>query len=1034
MVRIIIRSCAQSGYNIKTVNIEIYVREIDNDFQTGHAQEHAYRPALKQLMNSIDGVQAINDPKRSAHGNPDFVLLSDKDKDVILGYAETKDIAVNLNKVESSEQMRRYAGYDNLYLTNYIEFRFFKNGEKYQTIEIAKIVNGQLQRIPENFDRLFNELKAFAEQKPEKIRSGKRLAQIMGGKARRIRDNAILFIQKDDDERNQELERIYSMMKATLVHDLSENDFANMYAQTLVYGLFIARYNDKTPDDFTRQEARDLVPKSNPFLQRFFDHIAGSDFDNRLAYIVEELCNVFKVSDVKKLVYEHLKTLEQSAGDKDPILYFYEDFLEEYDPVLRKQMGAYYTPVPIVRFIIERVDAILKDDFGIKQGLADASKHHIDGNQEALHRVQILDPAVGTATFLNEIVKYVYQSFKGQEGRWPSYVEEDLIPRLHGFELMMAPYTIAHLKLSITFRRTGAKDLSKRLGVYLTNTLEEGVPFQSDIFSLGLANAVSEESKEAAKIKNEQPIMVIIGNPPYKAESSNKTVYANSLVDKYRFEPGGTQKLNEKNPKWLGDDYVKFISFAESQIQNTGQGVVAMITNNGFLDNPTFRGMRWHLQQTFNKLYILDLHGSAKKRETTPIGGKDENVFDIQQGVSIMLAVKTGSSDKCKVYHADLYGTRLSKFIALEKNKVNFLQLKTDSRFFYLVPRNTEGQEDYEEGILVNELMPVNNVGVVTSGDSVLIGFTCSELLEQLEKAKESPQKQKTYERLKGHDIDKALVQRIRYRPFDERYIYYHDNIVERPRRRVMGNFIGLNNLGFIFKIGNTEESSAPISVTDSMIEFRSWSRPGARGGDYIAPLYIYHSDQAKSENFSPELLSKLTANLKNKPSPESVFNYIYALLHSPGYREKYSVFLKTEFPRVAIPPNQQVFDDLSILGANLKRLHLMEDIMGNHQITTFPIAGNNKVTRKITTASPGWDFDSNGKGKVWINDEQYFGDIPKVAWEFYVGGYQPAQKWLKDRIDRKLTSSDIEHYQKIIYVLVETNILIQKADRIWKI
>ena len=451
MVRIIIRNRAKNGYNIRQVNIEIYIKEVNNDFQTGHAQEHAYRPALKNLMNSIDGVQAINDPKRSAHGNPDFVLLSDKDKDVILGYAETKDITVNLNKIENSEQMRRYAGYDNLYLTNYIEFRFFKNGEKYQTIEIAKIINGQLQRMPENFDRLFNELKAFTEQKPEKIRNGKRLAQIMGGKARRIRDDVVLFIQKNDDERNQELERIYSIMKATLVHDLSEDNFANMYAQTLVYGLFIARYNDKTPDDFTRQEARDLVPKSNPFLQRFFDHIAGSDFDNRLAHIVEELCNAFRVSDVKELVHEHLKTLEQSAGEKDPVIYFYEDFLQEYDPKLRKKMGAYYTPVPIVKFIVRQVDAILKEEFGVSQGLADSSKHTVRPQQVALHRVQILDPAVGTATFLNEIIKHIHQNFKGQQGRWPSYVAEDLIPRLHGFELMMAPYTIAHLKFKYDF-------------------------------------------------------------------------------------------------------------------------------------------------------------------------------------------------------------------------------------------------------------------------------------------------------------------------------------------------------------------------------------------------------------------------------------------------------------------------------------------------------------------------------------------------------------------------------------------------------
>lgn len=1014
------------------IDIETYIEEIKNSFQTGHAKEHAYRPALTQLMNSIDGIYSINDPKRSEHGNPDFVLLSDKDKDIILGYAEAKDVGINLDKTESSDQMRRYAGYDNLYLTNYLEFRFFKNGEKYQTIEIARIVGDELQHISENYDRLLNELKAFADQTPEQIRSGKRLAQIMGGKTQRIRDNVILYLQKSDDERNQELKKIYKMMRTVLVHDLDEGDFANMYAQTLVYGLFIARYNDDTPEDFTRREARDLVPKSNPFLQKFFDHIAGTEFDDRLAHIVDELCDVFAVSNVKDIVHEHLKTLEKLTNDKDPVLYFYEDFLKEYDPELRQKMGAYYTPVPIVRFIIEQVDRVLKQDFGIVQGLADASRYEAKHARQQLHKVQILDPALGTATFLNEIIKYIYKSFKGQEGRWPTYVAEDLIPRLHGFELMVAPYTIAHLKLGMTFRETGVKDFGKRLGVYLTNTLEEGVKPQQSMFGLGLAGAVSEESTEASKIKSSQPIMIVIGNPPYKAESSNKTEYADSLVNKYRFEPGGTRKLNEKNPKSLGDDYVKFISFAEDQILNTRQGIVAMITNNGFLDNPTFRGMRWHLTETFNKLYILNLHGDVKKRETTPDGGKDENVFDIQQGVSIMLAVKLESHRGCKVKYADLYGTRRSKFTALEKNAIRFFPLNIDKHFFYLLPHDTKGQEDYEKGIRINELMPVCNVGVVTSGDSILIGFTRDELQKQLMQAKSLHNKGKIYERLSDHVIDENCIEHIKYRPFDSRYIYYNDKVVERPRRALMRNFVGKDNLGLVFKIGNTEENSAPVLVVNSIIDYRSWSRPGMRGGDYISPLYIYHDDGAKTENLDPQLLGVLTANLKSQPTPSGVIDYIYCLLHSPSYRRKYIAFLKTEFPRIAIPPNQSMFDHLSVLGAKLRKLHLMQDVPVSKLTTTFPITGSNEITRRMTANSPGWILDNNNRGKVYINDQQYFGNVPRVAWEFYVGGYQPAQKWLKDRVGRRLSSKDIEYYQKIIFVLTETSVLLQKIDKSW--
>ena len=475
-----------------------YLSEVLEQFYSGHAREHAYRPAFERLMNGFDDILAVNDPTRSEHGNPDFIFLKRSNQKIIRGYAEAKDVTIDLNKVETTNQMDRYAGYANLFLTNYLEFRFYKNGDKYKTISIGHIKNGHLYKTSEHIDELMRELKSFVELPPEKIRSGVRLAQIMGGKARRIRDNVAQYLDAGGD--NNELERIFTMMRELLIHDLDAKKFADMYAQTLVYGLFVARYGDKTPDSFDRSEARDLIPKSNPFLRHFFDHIVGPNFDSRLGYIVDELCEVFSVSNVQGIIHKHYKVSESVSSDKDPIIHFYEDFLNEYDATERKRMGAYYTPIPVVKFIIRKVDDILKREFGLSKGLAsnDTFKKQINIGQDVtvrnkktgrmektkvvsreFHRVQVLDPAVGTATFLNETIKFIYDGFRNQEGSWPSYVENNLVKRLYGFELMMAPYTIAHLKLGMTLKETGVADTNERLGVYLTNTLEEGISYAS---------------------------------------------------------------------------------------------------------------------------------------------------------------------------------------------------------------------------------------------------------------------------------------------------------------------------------------------------------------------------------------------------------------------------------------------------------------------------------------------------------------------------------------------------------------------------
>ena len=1018
--------------------IATYLDQVSQQFYSGHAVEHAYRPALQALMSSFDDTVAVNDPKHSEHGAPDFVFLKKSNTKLIQGYAEAKDITISLDRTEKSEQMKRYAGYANLYLTDYLEFRFFKNGEKYETISLGYIKDGKLYKTPENAERLMRELEAFLQQTPESIRSGKRLAQIMGGKARRIRDNVALYLG-DDTATSQELVKMYQMMQKMLVHDLSEEKFADMYAQTLVYGLFVARYGDSTPESFTRSEARDLVPASNPFLRHFFDHIVGPNFDTRLGYIVDELCEIFSVSDVREIVHKHLRIADESTDAKDPIIHFYEDFLQEYDPAERKKMGAYYTPTPVVKYIVRQVDRILREDFGIAKGLAstetitqtiDTQPWRKKGERKdrttrdiTLPHVQVLDPAVGTATFLNETIKFVHKEFAGQEGMWPSYVNDNLLKRLHGFELMMAPYTIAHLKLGMTLRETGVDSLSERLGVYLTNTLEEGVPQQPDLFSFGLAEAVSEESRLAAEIKSEKPVMVVMGNPPYSVSSNNKSKYIENLVADYK------KDLNERNIQPLSDDYIKFIRFAEEMIAKNGSGVVAMITNNSYIDGLIHRQMRKHLLQTFDKIYVLDLHGNSKKQEVAPDGSKDANVFDIMQGVGIILGVKTGEnkSELAEVYHADIYGVRQKKFDELNNDVPEFKNVKVAAPSYFFLSKDTNLQSEYEKFIGIRDLMPISSSGVQTKRDLLFVDINQQEVANRIQELLENDVDDNFISKYNIHDSTgynlKARIRDSKFddskkleynvRPFDNQYIYYDENLIGRAFYKVMKH-MKHDNVALTVSRQFHDDFKYAL-VANKVTDINYIASAGKFGGGYTFPLYLYHDDGTRTPNFAPAELSALTRQLTGEPSPEDVLDYIYAVLHSPSYRAKYKEFLKIDFPRVPAP-TQAEFDRLVPLGRQLRQLHLMKSPAVDDFITTYPVAGDNVVEK------PHYDG-----GNVYINDTQYFGSVPQLAWEFYIGGYQPAQKWLKDRRGRTLTMQDIAHYQRIIRILCETDSLMRQ-------
>lgn len=1034
-----------------------YIKSISDKFSHEETSEMGYRSDFEILLQKFfpkDKKYHIHHDSKSIGGNkPDFIVLKDQ---IPILYIENKDIGIDLDKIEKSNQLDRYFGYENLILTDYIEFRFYRNGEKYgEPLKLATYnkKNRTLDPIPSNFDLLEKTILDFTFSHKEPIKRGKHLAQIMGGKGKRIKANVLDILERKEET---DIHKVYNTIKKLLVHDLDQLHFADMYAQTLVYGLFVARFYDETGDNFSRQEARELIPKSNPFLAHFFDHISGVNFEKKLGYIVDELCEVFSHANIPKLMEQYFGK-DLWGNDKegpDPVIHFYEDFLKEYDPELRKKMGAYYTPTPVVKFIVRSVDEILQKDFGFIKGLADTSKY-----DNGTHKVQVLDPATGTGTFISAVIRKIYEKIleSGQKGTWTSYVHHELLPRIHAFELMMGPYTIAHLKLSMAFEKTGFKYFNNtRLGIYLTNSLEESVQNDLGLVDLGLSGSIAEESKAAGKIKNEKPVMVVIGNPPYSGTSQNKNYNKNN---DYKVEPGGKQKLQERK-HWLDDDYVKFIRFGESLIEKNGKGIVAMITAHGYITNPTFRGMRWHLRNTFDSIYVLDLHGNVNKKETTPDGLKDENVFNIKTGVSIIFAVKKeNKKDKnlATVFKSDLFGLQENKFEMLEKmnfENIVWEKLPDQTEFW---TREGLGRLEYQKGFSVDEIFSKNTTGIVTGIDRLSI-FDTKEELENTTKAilnSNNPYVEfgiKDGRRTKKEDRIKELRESfennnlsfVSYRPFDIRYMYYTSGSevwINSPRPDIMQHFIKKDNVGLVtnrqVKNGNSwNHLFISNNITESTFISNKTSEIGS-----VFPLYLYFSNNEKVPNLNNEIWKKIN-QIVGDTTPENILDYIYGVLHSPTYRDKYKEFLKRDFPRVPYPKNKKNFFDLAMLGEKLRKIHLLESSEIGKFITKYPIPGSDFVEKVEFSSIPKIKSNSKDSGQrinilkrdtglVYINSEQFFDNVPEVAWNFYIGAYQPAQKWLKDRKGRKLTNENIEHYQKIIAVLNETHKIMQEIDKI---
>ena len=1011
-----------------------YLSEVQALLNTGEANEHSYRPAFKDLIEKLNtDIQAINEPAYTGGNAPDFLF---KRKDVPIARAECKNLTINIKDKGPQEQANRYvAAWGRILLTNYYDFEIINESGELETFSIAKLEDKKIIPLSENFNRFVNLLHDYLLPSHRTIKSAKNLAIIMANKACLLRDNALAAIQENKDS---DIYAQFLSFKQVLIHELTEEEFADMYAQTLVYGLFVARYFDPTLKTFSRYEAQDLLPSTNPLLKKFFGHVAGTDYDPKIAWLVDSLIEAYLSTNVYALMHK-----EFEKKQKDPVLHFYETFLTEYDSGLRKSRGVYYTPEPVVSFIVRSVDEILKSKFDLPKGLADTSKIEFkekisrddkrtkDGikiNKKQIHKVQILDPAVGTGTFLNEVILEIYKKFKGQEGMWSSYIKNDLLPRLHGFELMMASYTMAHLKLGITLNELGYKD-DDRLSVWLTNSLEEGVHEVDNFF---MSKWLTHESNQAAKIKNEMPIMVVLGNPPYSVSSSNKGEGIMNLIKVYK------EGLEERNIQTLSDDYIKFIRFAENQIEKTGYGVVAMITNNSFLDGVTHRQMRKHLMETFDEIYVLDLHGNSLRNEVDPNGGVDQNVFNIMQGVSINLFVKTGKGrGLADVYHSDLFGRQKDKYKKLNETSFKTLEWKALNIFepyYFFVPKNFNEKNKYDKGFSVTKIFNVFASGIKTHRDHFVVDIKYNTLANRVidffdkEKTDNNVRellKLKDNRDWNLHDarksnFDSNYIKKIQYRPFDYQWIYYDKILIDYGREVVMKNMLNDFNYGLCLRrtVGNTQDWWQ-VFVSKDLLDINFLSAQ-----TYLFPLYFYQEDGTKTPNLDQDIWQKIN-NIVGKTEPEDILDYIYAVLHSPKYRKKYKEFLKIDFPRVPYPKDKSIFKKLVKLGKEIRELHLLESDKVNKLKTTFPSGGSNVVEKKY----PKYENE-----KVFINENQYFGKVSQIAWEFYIGGYQPAQKWLKDRRERELSVEDIEHYQKMIVALVETDRLMGKIDEMFKI
>ncbi len=1012
-----------------------YLKELAAVARQGDAREESFYSALSAMLGEtareigVDQARVTTLPKATDAGNPDFRVWNGRDR--IIGYIEAKRPGEErLDAVERSEQLKRYrATFPNLILTNFLEFRLYRDGELTETTEIGQpVALNQFRAAPPVVrpDKLFGLLERFLGFSLPQSYTAESLAVELAKRTRFLRDIVEQELTREKDKPGT-LTGFFEAFQTYLIGTLSERDFADLFAQTIAYGLFAARI--RAGEKFDRVTAFSKIPHTIGVLRDLFRFLSLDELPGQLAWCVDDIAEVLAVADAPGILdrYYH------EGRGSDPIVHFYETFLAKYDPAEREKRGVYYTPEPVVGYIVRSLHGLLKTKFGKPDGLASEG-------------VTLLDPAAGTMTFVAKAAQQAVKEFEGKYGTGgrADFIRNHILKNFYAFELMMAPYAVGHLKMSFFLEELGHRMTDdERIPFYLTNTLDNEELEDSRLPGF---SALAEESRLAGEVKKQTPILAILGNPPYSGHSTNIGEWIRGMIDTYKQVDG--KPLGERNPKWLQDDYVKFIRFAQWKIDQAGKGVAGMITNHGYLDNPTFRGMRQSLMQSFDEIYILDLHGNSLKKETCPDGGLDQNVFDIRQGVAIVFFIKYGnnSENNATVYHADLWGTRERKYHWLDEydqSKTEWVKLEPASPSYLFRPYDVALMETYRQWPAAPEIFPVNSVGVVTARDSLVFDFDRETLKRRVRQLRDPNlpdeavrnayalkdkknwslnEARKTLYR--DHEWEQRIVPCL-YRPFDRRWLFYYPQLIERGRFEVMRHMLAGANLGLIARRQMLSSQDCNYIFVSNMMISDGVVRSDNKGSESLFPLYLYpenltedlfmvHDGPGPRPNLNPELTATLTKIYGEEPTPGAIFYYIYAVLYAPAYREKYAEFLRIDFPRVPFTANLVLFQEMATLGERLTRLHLLDSPELDPPACRFEGQGDSRVEKG---RKDGLRYEPDSE-RVYINAAQYFAPVPEEVWSYRIGGYQVCEKWLKDRKERCLELDDIRTYCRIVTAL----------------
>ncbi|MGL2483808.1 type ISP restriction/modification enzyme [Helicobacter pylori] len=1036
-----------------------YLESIKNI--TPESNELTHRAFLQILLTSLKNdfnteFKIEHEPNRDKQGGqPDFRISY---QGLNIGYIENKRVGTNLSQLLENKQILKYLELNpNLMLTDYLNFVWVGKDEENKPlikreISIASLdeLSKPLKPNPQTERDLIALFRGFFNHEAAPITNAKDFATHLSAPTKYLKD-ALIQYQKDTH-----VSSIFNNFKEYLYEELSFEDFSDAFAQTLTYSLFIAKLNHPF-EKINLDNVRSSIPKNFAVIREMADFLKKLDAIQEIQWLLKEILSLINHVDMDSII-------KDLNDDKDPYLHFYETFLSAYDPKLREKKGVYYTPDSVVKFIINALDSLLKTHF----------KDALLGLKSALdnENIKLLDFATGTGTFLLEAFRKALEVRKTSDGGTSTKEDkyQNLLKQFYGFEYLIAPYAIAHLNLSQAFKEEFKKPLKENdaLKIILTNTLIQ----PSEIVAYrGLNPIFEKELSNAQEIKKNENILIITGNPPYSGASSNKGLFEWEVKATYGIEPefqtieiekkvkltdkiqtllkniqkqkesGSKNALKElkslhskyklqkeKNPKWLLDDYVKFMRFAQSKIESLGHGLFGFISNNAFLDNPTFRGLRRSLLECYDELYILNLHGNTRKKEETPQGTKDENVFNIMQGVSINLFVKKAQATKQKIHYYDVYGERAEKYAFLAQhdlNSIEWLELAPREPFYSLIPQETLLLEEYEQGFSVQEMFQISSVGIATGKDKIFIANNTESLKEQVLKY--------------CNEFNEQCVKDIHYRPFDIRKVYYDTKKLERARENTFKHMLPpppptnpktpnqtRKNVALITSRRFCQSQKSGVGfVSNKISDLRTWTCPGMEGGDYVNPLY--HNPNY-TENFTPEFRSFIDKHYSHHFEPLEVLGYIYALLYSPNYRKRYEDFLKADYPKILFTNNKDLFRALSLLGIELIGLHVLNKESLNYSFEKLkdPTIGESYYKEAhdrnpIVSKKP---LHNEPEQRLYINHSAYFRGVSKEIHDYMIGGYGVLDKYLKSHKDEPC---NFDHVSNIIKVIART-IEIQKT------